>query len=118
MATRLSHRFEYLYFPIDWSGHSFSSRAIAYMIGRDHNRFGLQVTRLFHNLPYRQRHHLGERQFSVGEYILTREQVVEYLHAYRNPFQLSIAKQLSKGLQYKDIQLYNPRFIINSKCVP
>lgn len=118
MVTRLSQRFEHLYFPIDWKSDDFSSRAIAYMIARDHNRLVIQLTKLFHDkLPYRQRHHVSGRQFSVGEFVLTREQVVEYLHAYRNPFQLTIAKQLAKGLEYQHVQICNPRFIINSKCV-
>ena len=45
----ISKKMEHLYFPINWSAPLVNSRALAYLIGRNHPRLCIQLQAMFHN---------------------------------------------------------------------
>ena len=102
----LSKNYLHLYFPIDWNSVSFNSRAIAYLIQRQHQTMVSQLTAMFgsKNLKVITVEHKGKRVYSINCYELTRLQTLKYLAKYPNRFQNLIQKQLDQGLTLDQVE--------------
>ena len=102
----LSKNYLHLYFPIDWNSASFNSRAIAYLIQRQHQTMVSQLTAMFgsKNLKVITVEHKGKRVYSINCYELTRLQTLKYLAKYPNRFQNLIQKQLDQGLTLDQVE--------------
>lgn len=118
MSHSITKKMEHLYFPINWNAQLVNSRALGYLIGRYHPRLCIQLQSMFHNrlnLVYHQHRYIVEgarKQWSVPCYMLTKEQVIEYLAKYRNPYQATILKQLEDGVSYNNVVIHHARYIV------
>lgn len=111
MVTKLSLAYEHLYFPIYWNASGFNSRALAYLIAKEHSTVARQLVAMFPDLPKGVIHHQIGRVFSVECYYVTKEQMIKYLSKHKNPYQATILKQKEQGVEPKDVVIKNSRFI-------